>query len=768
MKKEDTSRFTGLVKALSFTLKQFRLYSEKHPIAQQALKTLESEIESSFQGQDKIKIGTTNHRLIVEGDALSEKDAVVQDLARECERLGIESLSLEKGLDLQEMTSLISLMAARSKTLESQGGFKKAFEASRFTHVKLASGKFQLVEEGDVVTTVSPQEHADLPIASIADIIRHIRKEGSTSRQSGPASELDCEKIVGELEKSPQVVAKFAVEGIQDAARFEQTIRRVIHSLVESLVPYLVKHGKDITKALEHFAKELERFAEKSGQGADFTELKKKIPQILEEETDELRIQMMARTAKEEHGDVKALAKMAAKLFKDDSIRSRLTPALKEELLKTGVSSRDFGALFTKIEEDLAKKKSRVTINAEELEELRRKAERFDEELEHHTKDTVKKLEREKKVILDEKERVDAVIRNLAEGLLVVDKNGKVVLMNPAAERLLGVQKSEKLGKPVTENLRPEHVVSLTRGNLRDEEGQVAKQVEVISLNDETKRVLQASSAVIENEDGRTIGMVSVISDVTKQKEVEELKSKFVSSVSHELRTPLMAIHKSIKLILEKEVGEVNTEQQKFLAIADRNLDRLSRLIDDLLDLSKLEAHKMKVEPKLFSAREELVTPVLASLETWLNDKKIKVESRFSPEKVTLEAGLDRITQVLVNLMGNAIKFTPNGGSIVVEVRGNVKDAAISSEPCVEIAVTDNGIGIDLKDQARIFEKFEQVSLLRPEGVSSTGLGLTLAREIVELHGGKIWVESEVGKGSRFAIRLPAKFRARHEARQSN
>lgn len=345
---------------------------------------------------------------------------------------------------------------------------------------------------------------------------------------------------------------------------------------------------------------------------------------------------------------------------------------------------------------------------------------------------------------LSDKRNTDAVIRSIAEGLVVVDAHGKVVMMNPAAERLLGVSRKEKLGKPITEGQREEQLVSLMKGSPDQED----KEIELSSSQDETKKVLRASSAVIENENGQTIGMVSVLSDITKQKELDRLKSTFVASVSHELRTPLVAIEKSISLMLARTTGEINEAQQKFLEIAERNIKRLSRLINDLLDLSKLEAGKMELKPVPGSI-ERVISDCIDTLDNWAKTKSIQLKKDVEEGIPQFSFDPDRVTQVLTNLIGNAIKFTPNDGTITVGASLDGPSGA------VKVRVSDTGIGIAPENIGRVFDKFYQIGERVSTDITGTGIGLSVSKEIIELHGGKIWVESEKGVGTTFFFLLP-------------
>ncbi|UCC94424.1 MAG: PAS domain-containing protein [Candidatus Omnitrophota bacterium] len=346
--------------------------------------------------------------------------------------------------------------------------------------------------------------------------------------------------------------------------------------------------------------------------------------------------------------------------------------------------------------------------------------------------------------VLTEKKSTDAVIRSIAEGLVVIDAQGKVIMMNPAAENLLGVEKKEKVGKSLVQDLKDEQLLSLVKSSSEEE----AKEIELMSPDDETKKILRASSAIVENEDGQTVGMVSMLSDITRQKELDNLKASFVSNVSHELRTPLIAVDKSLTLLLDKTAGPLSSEQEQFLSIASRNLKRLSILINDLLDISKLEAGKMELHYQSVSIKK-VINEAVESFTNWAETKSIKLTKRIQDGIPEMNIDPNKIIQVLNNLIGNALKFTPDNGEITIE--------ANTAKGAVQISVKDTGSGIPQGDIPKIFDKFYQTAERAPTDISGTGLGLSIAKEIVDLHGGDIWVESNKSEGATFIFTLPLK-----------
>lgn len=376
----------------------------------------------------------------------------------------------------------------------------------------------------------------------------------------------------------------------------------------------------------------------------------------------------------------------------------------------------------------------------EELKELYAIRERFKSELDRRVQEVKQHYETENKHLTFEKEKMDSVMRHVGDGVVVVGNDGNILMANPAAEKLLGQHGQAIIGRTLKETIKDEHSLVLSKGSAES-----VVEIEVAGKNSETRRTLRASNAVIEDRDGLTIGMVSVLSDITRMKEMEQLKSDFVANVSHELRSPLVAIQKNLMVILDKTAGEINDNQKVFLSLAKENVARLTRLINDLLDLSKIEAGKMELK-KVRTDLAALVRQAVMSFSGWFSEKHITSGLDLPPQPVELDLDPDKITQVLNNLLSNALKFTPAQGKIMVALR--------ASSP-VEVSVADTGYGIAPKDILRIFNKFEQVGARHAGEVNGTGLGLSLAREIVEKHGGKIQVKSEVGKGSTFLFTLP-------------
>jgi len=248
------------------------------------------------------------------------------------------------------------------------------------------------------------------------------------------------------------------------------------------------------------------------------------------------------------------------------------------------------------------------------------------------------------------------------------------------------------------------------------------------------------------NEEDNLIGGVHIMTDITKEREIDKMKTELISNVSHELRTPLSTIKEGIALVSDGSLGPLHADQKDMLTRVTSNIDRLSRLIIDLLDMSKIEAGRMKLKKSSVNI-STLVEDVLSSFRDQAKNKKIALITHIQKNMLPLYIDGNKINQVLTNLIANSLKFTAAQGRITI----GVKDKGTE----VEINVTDTGIGIASKHMAGLFDRFSQFNREYGPGGRGTGLGLTISKEIIDMHGGQIWAESEVGKGSTFTFSVP-------------
>ncbi|MDP8299417.1 MAG: ATP-binding protein, partial [Candidatus Tantalella remota] len=262
------------------------------------------------------------------------------------------------------------------------------------------------------------------------------------------------------------------------------------------------------------------------------------------------------------------------------------------------------------------------------------------------------------------------------------------------------------------------------------------------------------ASVLLTRVEGKEEGVLqATVRDISVQKKVEKamvetvkLKTDFTSMVSHELRTPLTSIREGVAIVLDGSAGEINEEQAEFLGAAKRNVDRLARLINDVLDFSKLEAGKMPLRMKA-SDIKETVKEVVSAQQVNARGKQIDLTMSVEGDIPEIKFDKDRIIQVVANLISNALKFTPR--------EGNVNVWLFMRETAVCVSVNDTGLGIKEDDVPKLFQEFRQLDNKDERKTGGTGLGLAISKKIIKQHGGDIWVESELGKGSKFMFSLP-------------
>ncbi len=344
--------------------------------------------------------------------------------------------------------------------------------------------------------------------------------------------------------------------------------------------------------------------------------------------------------------------------------------------------------------------------------------------------------------------------------IFIVNPDGQIIECNALASNTFGYSKSEML----TMNLG-----ALFKFKADERWGKIADSVqkeshwrgELVAMRKDGKEFpVDMAASRSNNEKYGNTSTICFIRDVSKEKEIDRMKSEFISVVSHELRTPLTSIKNAVDIILGGTAGEITQNQQRFLSLANRNIDRLAGIINDLLDLSKFEAGKVKARFQEVDLNDPL-DAVISSLRPQAEDKSITMPKEIPVGLPKIYGDKDKIEQIFTNLINNAIKFTPEGGSIRVSgrlVHGPdelpTKEHELNGN-FIEICVEDTGIGIPEEELDLIFDKFHQIagSLTRKTG--GTGLGLPITKRLIETHKGQIRVESEVGKGSKFTFTLP-------------
>jgi signal transduction histidine kinase len=338
-----------------------------------------------------------------------------------------------------------------------------------------------------------------------------------------------------------------------------------------------------------------------------------------------------------------------------------------------------------------------------------------------------------------QKKELESVLQGLGEGVLVVDTAKKIILINSAASKLLDI-KDEK-------NLLSQHhggVIDIVNRVIEKKDKVAVEEIEFFRKIEGRKigKWLQIVASRIEDEEENLFAAATIIRDITTEKEIDRVKSELIGNVSHELRTPLTSINNVIYLIEKTENPSPRAKQ--FLATIQKNSDRLLRVINNLLDISKIDAGMLQFDMDLVSVTEEIENSIFA-VKTLADAKKIKIEKKIPDHLVDIYGSKEGLEHIFINLLSNAIKFTPEEGRITI--------IAKEEEEEIVVAFEDTGVGIPAEDIDRIFGKFQRA---KTAGViEGTGVGLAIVKHFVDLHKGKIWVESIVGKGTRFLVSLP-------------
>ncbi|WP_432823698.1 ATP-binding protein [Trichloromonas sp.] len=373
--------------------------------------------------------------------------------------------------------------------------------------------------------------------------------------------------------------------------------------------------------------------------------------------------------------------------------------------------------------------------------------------IEQQLRDTVARLEELYRETDLARSEVRAILDATSEAMLLVSPAGELLALNRSFEQFFKVSEGDILGNTFAALLPEMERMFDDSPGYRKFRGALhgsgrGEFTDILSQHWPRRREHELFSTVVRDTEGGRLGRLFVFRDVTRERELDRMKSEFVSLVSHELRTPLTSISGYVEMLLDGDAGELQDEQADFLGIVQRNTDRLTALINDLLDVSRIEAGRIEMKPTPLDLAQ-IIRNAAESLRPAIEAKGQSLSLDLPANLPVVEGDPNRVVQVMVNLLSNACKYTPAGGRIGV--------SALREPGKLSIEVSDTGIGLSRKEQARLFTKFYRADNATTREVGGTGLGLWITRSLVELHGGTISVRSAPGAGSTFSVRLPAK-----------
>ena len=345
--------------------------------------------------------------------------------------------------------------------------------------------------------------------------------------------------------------------------------------------------------------------------------------------------------------------------------------------------------------------------------------------------------------------RAEAIVRDIRDGIITFTQSGKLLSFNPGAERIFGYGLAEVLDTPVSRLFKhgdePRDDPALTISRLQQTAAKGSAPLELEGVRKDGSRVPIELTLSSGKSGSRTV-YTGLVRDISEREEMDRMKKEFISTVSHELRTPLTSINASIGLLSDGVMGELPPETREMLAIARSNSDRLLRLINDILDIEKIESGQVEYELQVLEVRP-LVEQALASARATADPLSVSFSVHDSAPGARIRTDADRLLQVLTNLLSNATKFSPRGGVVGVTIAR--RDGSI------RMSVSDEGPGIPESFRQRVFQKFAQADASDRRQKGGTGLGLSICKAILEQLGGQIDFETKSGKGTTLFFDLP-------------
>jgi len=378
-----------------------------------------------------------------------------------------------------------------------------------------------------------------------------------------------------------------------------------------------------------------------------------------------------------------------------------------------------------------------------ERKQAEKQIEEYSKNLERMVEERTRELNRALYATEEARDKIDGILKSIADGLIVTDKYNNVVLMNRAAEDLLGIRFCEIIGRPIDFAIEEKTLREKLIDTLSKKKTGYEFDFKLPSDNPDCSRIMRARTSVIHDKQDRETGIVTIIHDVTRERELDRMKTEFLSTAAHELRSPLTSIQ-GFSEILQTREDLSEEEKKKFLSYINNQSVALAKIINDLLDISRLESGLGFSLNKVSCNVGDIIKEVVLFFQEYAPEHNFEMVLPGEPVELTVDE--DKIEEVLKNILSNAVKYSPEGG--VIRLVGEVVEGHY------QVSVEDQGIGMTSEQVERVFDKFYRVDS-SDTAVEGTGLGMSIVKYIVEAHGGRVWVESELGKGTTVRFRIP-------------
>lgn len=354
--------------------------------------------------------------------------------------------------------------------------------------------------------------------------------------------------------------------------------------------------------------------------------------------------------------------------------------------------------------------------------------------------------DREREITI-ERDKVNSLLNSLTDGLIMIDPFGKVIALNPQGSKMLQVRSKDVIGRTLTEtDFQPElKEFGKYIAQLGDKNKIETREMQLFRAG--TNMIYKITTIPVFNAFGKLIGFMKVVTDCTREREIDRMKSDFISVAAHQLRTPLSGVKWVLKMLIDGDMGELSDEQKKFLQRGFQNQERMIHLVNDLLDVSKIEEGKFQFNFKWVQL-EDVIEESIKRLEGVIAEKSIQLKFSKLPNKTPkVKIDQEKMSLVIQNIIDNGVKYTKLGGKILVSL--------VRAGANLKVSVQDSGVGIPKDQQGKIFTKFFRAKNVLQMHQDGSGLGLFIVKNIVETHGGKVGLESEEGKGTKIWFTIP-------------